>query len=124
MENEKEVSTMRGCVVNGCLELSKYVPIVKVKLPDNDNPFALDFNQLAICQTHKDKFTIKDIITDKRLLDIQRLFMLSNLTQPRLEHMELTWQFDTFRTQIPLIDSLGNPLGNIPVINKEKGTKV
>ena len=115
---------MRGCVVNGCLELAKWVPIVKVKLPDNDNPMALDFNNLCICDTHKNQFTLVNIVTDTRLTEIQTLFKLSYLTQPLREHMELTWGLDTYTTTIPLFDSSGKPLSNVPVVFKDKGIKI
>jgi hypothetical protein len=117
-------SAMRGCVVNGCLELAKWVPCVKVLLPDNDNPFKLDFENLCICETHKTRFTITDIITARRLLDIKNLFRLSFLTEPKLEYMTLTWLADSHTILLPVFDSNGKPIGNVNVINKDMSKKV
>lgn len=114
---------MRGCIVKGCLELAKWLPCVAVRLPDNDRPFKLDFENLCICDTHKNRFTLNDIITDKRLSEIQTMFKMTFLTQPTREHMTLSWVKDTFRTQIPLFDSNGKPLGEINIINKDMSTK-
>ena len=115
---------MRGCVVPGCLALAKYVPAVSVKLPDNDIPFKLDFANLCICQKHKDEYTIDNIITPSRFIEVQNLFRLANLGAPKKEYMKLEWLFDSFKSSIPLFDSLGKPLGDIKVINTVKGEKV
>jgi hypothetical protein len=124
-DEEKRVSAMRGCVVPGCLELSKWNPCVKVILPGNDIPFALDFSNLAICDTHKERFVLSDVVTPDRLKQIQLLFKYTNLTEPTLEGMTLTWVGESFVSSIAIQDTNGKNLGTLTDIrHKDLGVKV
>ena len=43
------------CIVKDCLAVSRWIPIITVKTPENDNVFEI-VGSINVCNKHKEKF--------------------------------------------------------------------
>lgn len=91
MENEEKVGAMnQGCIVKRCLGVAKWVPHIRVAMPDNDQRFLLEFD-IPVCDKCKETLKLADIVPDKTLDVIQRMFRGNIIHPPTRDNMTLVW---------------------------------
>lgn len=118
MKNEKI------CGVKNCLLLARWIPHIIVKLSDNDNVFNIEFFT-PVCIIHKASLRIQDIVLDKTLIDIQKMFTQSNLTAPTRNNMFLDWhEYTPVGMQVPIYNDIGKLMDKVELSKKIKLEKV
>lgn len=106
----------RMCKVKECLCIAHWNPSYVVCSPDSSNKFRMDSN-LDICDVHKEKFTLVDLLPDDMFKQIQKMFSSTFIMPPKRENITLEW-LPIVADSIPVFNAAGRKVMDVPVINR------